>query len=250
MVISWQDEGEEWWALIWNGRKMSCDVCGNQKRIMMHVWSLVSCEKWISKGKWWFHPRIWRSRSSKDGCLMILSHCRWTAMAVMNIALRWQWTLMAVMTLYKRTSELQRWWTTPAMMNSIDEPAIFNGGELLRQLWTCLFQLEFALLHKTPKKWLPMSLMNPSPKNAQKDSMSVMKSPFQECQKEFLCGWWSLLFSASKSLWNYSCYSIPGVVCMLPQQKDSSSGDFPKNGLTNAWQFKKVTGIASLHGLW
>ena len=180
----------------------------------------------------------------------ILSHWRWTAMAVMNIVLRWQWTLMVVMTLYKRTSELQRWWTTPAMMNSIDEPAIFNGGELLRQLWTCLFQLEFALLHKTPKKWLPMSLMNPSPKNAQKDSMSVMKSPFQECQKEFLRGWWSLLFSASKSLWNYSCYSIPGVVCMLPQQKDSSSGDFPKNGLTNAWQFKKVTGIASLHGLW
>ena len=128
----------------------------------------------------------------------ILSHWRWTAMAVMNIVLRWQWTLMVVMTLYKRTSELQRWWTTPAMMNSIDEPAIFNSGELLRQLWTCLFQLEFALLHKTPKKWLPMSLMNPPPKNAQKDSMSVMKSPFQECQKEFLRGWWSLLFSASK----------------------------------------------------
>ena len=133
MVISCrQDEGEEWWALIWNGRKISCDVHGNQKRIMMHVWSLVSSEKWISKGKWPFHPRIWRSRNSKDGCLMILSHCRWTAMAVMNIALRWQWTLMAVMTLYKRTSKLQRWWTTLVVMNSIDEPTSFNGGELLR----------------------------------------------------------------------------------------------------------------------
>ena len=155
MAISYkQDEGDEWWALIWNGRKISCDVRGNQKRIMMQVWSFVLSEK--SKGKWRFHPRIWRSWSSKDGCLMILTHCWWTAMVVMNIALRWQWTLMAVMTLYKRTSELQRWWTTPAVMNSIDELASFNGGEILRQLWTCLFQWEFALLQKTPKKWLPM----------------------------------------------------------------------------------------------
>ena len=138
MVISCrQDEGEEWWALIWNGRKISCDVRGNQKRIMMQVWSFVLSEK--SKGKWRFHPRIWRSWSSKDGCLMILTHCRWIAMVVMNIALRWQWTLMAVMTLYKRTRELQRWWTTPAVMNSIDEPASFNDGEILWQLWTCLF---------------------------------------------------------------------------------------------------------------
>ena len=244
MVISCrQDEGEEWWALIWNGRKISYDVRGNQKRTMMHVWSLVSSEKCISKGKWRFLPRIWRSRSSKDGCLMILSHCRWTAMAVMNIALRWQWTLMVVMILYKRTSKLQRWWTTLAVMNSIDEPTSFNGGELIRQLWTCLFQWEFALRHKTPKKWLAMSVKNSPPKKCPKRlSMLVMKSSFQECQKEFLRGWWSLCFFSLKSLWNYSCYSIPGVVCMLPQQKDSSSGDFPKNDLTNAWQFKKVTG--------
>ena len=118
MVISCrQDEGEEWWALIWNGRKISCDVRGNQKRIMMHLWSLVPSEKGISKGKWRFHPRIWRSWSSKNGCLMILSHWRWTAMVVMNISLWWQWTLMSVMTLYKQTSELQWWWTTPAVMN-------------------------------------------------------------------------------------------------------------------------------------
>ena len=85
---------------------------------------------------------------------MILSHCRWTAMVVMNIvfrwqwtlmvvmdiALQWQWTLMAVMTIYKRINELQRWQTTPTMMNSTDEPASFNNGELHRQLWTCLFQ--------------------------------------------------------------------------------------------------------------
>ena len=81
-----QDEGEEWWALIWNGRKISCDVRGNQKRIMQ-VWSLVPSEKWISKGKWRFYPRIWRSWSSKYGCLMILSHYRWIAMG--NIALWW-----------------------------------------------------------------------------------------------------------------------------------------------------------------
>ena len=208
VIFCRQDEGEEWWALIWNGRKISCDVRGNQKRIMMHVWSLVSSEKWIFKGKWRFHPRIWRSRSSKDGCLMILSHCRWTAMAVMNIALWWQWTLMAVMTLYKRTSKLQRWWTTLAMMNSIDEPTSFNGGELLRQLWTCLFQWEFALRHKTPKKWLPMSVTNSPPKNAQKDS---------------LCRWWSLLsrnarksFSVGDEVSVFSASKVSGTTTVTP----------------------------------
>ena len=76
--------------------------------------------------------------------------------------------------------------------------------------------------------------------------MSVMKSHIQECQKELLCRWWSLCFFSLKSLWNYNCYSIPSVVCMLPQQKDSFSGDFPKNGLLNAWQFKNVTGSSFL----
>ena len=130
--------GERWSGMAEKSR---------QKRIVMKVWSLVLSEKWISNGKWWFHTWIWRSWRSKNGCLMILSHCRWTAMAVMNIAFRWQWTLMAVMnialrwrwilmavmTLYKRTSELQRWRTTPAVMNSTDEPASFNSSELLRQ---------------------------------------------------------------------------------------------------------------------
>ena len=103
---------------------------------------------------------------------------------------------MAVMTLYKRTSELQRWRTTPTVMKRTTS---FNDGELLRQLWTCLFQWEFALLHKTPKKWLPLSVMNsPTPKNAQnlyvgdevsfprmpkRASSSVMKSLFFQPQK-------------------------------------------------------------------
>ena len=82
------------------------------------------------------------------------------------------------------------------------------------------------LLQKMPKKRL---------------YMSVMKSHIQECQKELLRRWWSLYFFNLKSLWNYSCYAIPGVVC-IPQQKDSSSRDFPKNGLLNAWQFKNVIG--------
>ena len=64
---------------------------------------------------------------------ILLKRWQWILMAVVNIALRWQWTLMAVMTLYKRTSELQRWRTTPAVMNSTDEPASFNSSELLRQ---------------------------------------------------------------------------------------------------------------------
>ena len=189
-----QDEGEEWWTLIWNGRKISCDVRGNQKRIMMQVWALVPVEKWISKGKWQFYPRIWRSWSSKDGCLMILSHYRWTAMV--NITLRWQWTLMAVMPLYKRTSELQWWRTTPAVMK---QTTSFNGGELLRQLWTCLFQWEFALLQKTRKKWLPMSVMNsPTPKKCPKSLCRWRSLISKNAKKSFFVGDEVSIFSTSK----------------------------------------------------
>ena len=37
---------------------------------------VISCSlrKWVSKGRWWFHPWVWRLWSSENGCLMTLSH--------------------------------------------------------------------------------------------------------------------------------------------------------------------------------
>ena len=58
---------------------------------------------------------------------------------------------MAVMTLYKRTNELQWWQTTPAMMNSTDEPASFNSGDYTDSYELAFFNAEFALLKKMSK---------------------------------------------------------------------------------------------------
>ena len=52
-----------------------------------------------------------------NGCLMILSHCRWVAMAMMNIAPWWWWTLVAVMDVYIPNGEPQQWWTISAMVS-------------------------------------------------------------------------------------------------------------------------------------
>ena len=54
----------------------------------------------------------------RNGCLMILSHCQWVAMAMMNIAPWWWWTLVAVMDVYMPNGEPQQWWTISAMVNS------------------------------------------------------------------------------------------------------------------------------------
>ena len=37
---------------------------------------VISCSlrKWVSKGRWWFHPWVWRLWSSENGCLMTFSH--------------------------------------------------------------------------------------------------------------------------------------------------------------------------------
>ena len=69
---------------------------------------------------------------------------------------------------------------------------------------------------------------------------------FPKCQKEFLRGWWSLCFFSLKSLWNYSCYSIPDVVCMLPHvrlfPKPSWGHVLEENG-----SFSKVSSSCLMH---
>ena len=113
---------------------------------------------------------------------MILSHCRWTAMAVKNIVLRWQWTLMAAMILYKRTSELQRWWTTPAHMNLPFSMRICAPPENTQKV-TPYVGDELSSSKKMPKKRLYIGDDVSFPRMPKRASSSVMKSPFFQPQK-------------------------------------------------------------------
>ena len=59
-----------WWRQrVRSGRRKE-----NQKKNRDEGVISCSLRKWVSKGRWWFHPWVWRLWSSENGCLMTLSH--------------------------------------------------------------------------------------------------------------------------------------------------------------------------------
>ena len=121
---------------------------------------------------------------------------------------------MAVMTLYKRTNELQRWWTTPAAMNL---PFSMRSDSLCRW-WTLLLQ-------KMPKKRLSCRWWSLISKNA---------------KKNFFVGDEVSIFSASKVFGTTTVTPFP-VWCACSLNRKIP---FPETSP------KTLLAVASLHGLW
>ena len=109
------------------------------------------------------------------------------------------------------------------LLTSLAKPAPTTFTSLFLSLPAERFPLKMKAPH-LQKGLPPLSVVNSAPLRMPKKVLSVGDE---------------LSFISMRNLWNSNCHSSSGVMCMLPQQKDSSSGDFSKKGLTECMSVEK-----------